>query len=125
MESNEVTVEVDIPCDVQQQDETGYEWAFLDEARNPFRIAKEAIAVSGDEVDPVFARVVSLSARRHQGAPGDPAGRLAQVRRRSWPRTPSLRLSASDWYWGLPVCGGWCCVVLRKCRGIEYSSTNS
>ncbi len=78
MESNEVTVEVDIPCDLQQEDETGYEWAFLDEAHNPFRIAKEAIAVSGDEVDPVFARVVSLSARpggtrvHLEILPGDP-----------------------------------------------------
>lgn len=69
MKSDEVAIEVDIPCDVLQEDETGYVWAFLDEARDPSRIAEGAIVVSGDEVDPVFARVVSLQAGRHQGAP--------------------------------------------------------
>lgn len=56
-------VEVDIPCDVQQVDDTGFVWAFLDEARDPARIATGAIVVTGDEDDPVLARVVSLTER--------------------------------------------------------------
>ncbi len=46
METNEHT-EIDIPCDVQQEDETGYVWAFVDEARDPSRIVEGAIVVSG------------------------------------------------------------------------------
>jgi hypothetical protein len=87
MESDDVTVEVDIPCDVQQEDETGYVWAFLDEARDPSRIAEGAIVVSGDEVDPVFARVVSLTARpggtkvHLEILPGDPLEYADALRR--------------------------------------------
>ena len=87
MESDKATVEVDIPCDVQQEDETGYVWAFLDEARDPSRIAEGAIVVSGDEVDPVFARVVSLTARpggtkvHLEILPGDPLEYVDALRR--------------------------------------------
>jgi hypothetical protein len=71
-------VVVDIPCDVQQVDGTGFVWTFLDEARDPSRIAVGAIVVTGDEVDPVLARVVSLTERPSgikvhlQLLPGDP-----------------------------------------------------
>jgi len=87
MKSDEVAVEVDIPCDVQQEDETGHVWAFLDEARDPSRIAEGAIVVSGDEVDPVFARVVSLTARpggtkvHLEILPGDPVEYADALRR--------------------------------------------
>ncbi len=75
------SVEVDIPCDVQQIDGTGFVWTFLDEARDPARITVGAIVVTGDEVDPVLARVVSLTERPSgvnvkvhlQLLPGDPA----------------------------------------------------
>ncbi len=56
-------VEIDIPCDVQQVDGTGFVWTFLDEARDPARITVGAIVVTGDEVDPVLARIVSLTER--------------------------------------------------------------
>lgn len=56
-------VEVDIPCDVQQVDGTGLVWSFLDEARDPTRITVGAIVVTGDDVDPVLALVVSLTER--------------------------------------------------------------
>lgn len=56
-------VEIDIPCDVQQVDSTGYVWTFLDEARDPSRVVAGAIVVTGDEEDPVLARVVSLTDR--------------------------------------------------------------
>ncbi|MGH8983360.1 MAG: hypothetical protein ACRDY6_05730 [Acidimicrobiia bacterium] len=87
MATDEPTIEVDIPCDVQQQDETGSVWAFLDEARDPSRIVEGAIVVSGDEVDPVFARVVSLTGRPRgtkahlEILPGDPLEYVDALRR--------------------------------------------
>lgn len=54
-------VEVDIPCDVQQVDSTGFVWTFLDEAREQRHVVVGAIVVTGDEVDPVLARVVALT----------------------------------------------------------------
>lgn len=70
---------VDIPCDVQQVDGTGLVWTFLDEARDASVISADAIVVTGDEVDPVLARVVSLTDRPNgikvhlQLLPGDPS----------------------------------------------------
>lgn len=72
-------IEVDIPCDVQQIDSTGFVWTFRDEARDPSRITVGAIVVTGDDVDPVLARVVSLTdlpsgTKVHLDLlPGDPA----------------------------------------------------
>ncbi len=69
---------IDIPCDVQQVDETGLVWRFLDEARDPSVITEGAIVVSSDNLDRVLARVVKLtphSARtlvHLQILPGDP-----------------------------------------------------
>jgi hypothetical protein len=51
-------VEIDIPCDVQQVDETGYVWTLLHEARDPDRIIPDAIVVTADVEDPVLARVL-------------------------------------------------------------------
>ena len=71
-------VQIDIPCDVQQVDNTGFVWAFLDEARDPSLIHEGAIVVSADETDPVVARVVDLVARGDRTIvhleilPGDP-----------------------------------------------------
>jgi hypothetical protein len=87
MTTGQGPVEVDIPCDVQQEDETGHVWAFLDEARDPSRIVEGAIVVSGDELDPVFARVVSLTARpggtkvHLEILPGDPLEYAEALRR--------------------------------------------
>ena len=72
-------VQVDIPCDVQQVDGTGFAWTFLDEARDPDPVAVGAIVVTGDDIDPVLARVVSLAERpggvkvHLELLPGDPA----------------------------------------------------
>lgn len=72
-------VQVDIPCDVQQIDESGYPWAFLDEARDPSLIVEGAIVVSGDPDDPVVARVVDVTPIasgvrvRLEILPGEPA----------------------------------------------------
>jgi hypothetical protein len=80
-------VVLDIPCDVQQVDGTGFVWTFLDEARDPSRIVVDAIVVTGDELDPVLARVVSLSDRPSgtkvhlQLLPGDPVEYAAALER--------------------------------------------
>lgn len=71
-------VQIDIPCDVQQVDETGLMWTFLDEARHPSVITEGAIVVSSDNLDPVLAQVVKLTPRgartlvHLQILPGDP-----------------------------------------------------
>lgn len=80
-------VEIDIPCDVQQIDETGYVWTFLQEARDPSRIVAGAIVVTADEDDPVLARVVSLTERptgvkvHLEILPGDPSEYAEALRR--------------------------------------------
>ena len=70
---------VDIAADLNSEDETGFVWTFLHEAKDPSRITIDAIVVTGDEIDPVLARVVSLTERpagvkvHLQLLPGDPA----------------------------------------------------
>lgn len=87
MTSGEAQVEVHIAGDVQQEDETGYVWAFLGKARDPSRIVEGATVVSGDELDPVFARLVSLTARpggtnvHLEMLPGDPLQHAEALRR--------------------------------------------
>lgn len=56
-------VEVDIPCDPTQIDDTGMPWAFLDEAARAGVITKGGIVVTGDAGDPVFARIASVTPR--------------------------------------------------------------
>lgn len=76
---------VDITCDVQQIDETGYVWTFLDEARDPSVITVGAIIVAGDDAEPVFARVVDIV--------GD--GRDRRVRLDVLPAAPERYLEAA------------------------------
>jgi hypothetical protein len=54
-----VTV-VDIPADLNAEDQTGYVWAFLDEARDPSLITPGALVVAGAEDAPAVAAVVDL-----------------------------------------------------------------
>jgi hypothetical protein len=80
-------VKIDIPCDVQQVDDTGRVWTFLHEARDPSRIVPGAIVVAADEDDPVLARVVSLTERPNdikvhlEILPGDPLEYVEALRR--------------------------------------------
>lgn len=53
-------VQVDIPCDIQQIDETGFVWTLLRHARDPGVVRPGAIVITADEDDPVLARVVDL-----------------------------------------------------------------
>ena len=53
-------VSVDITCDLMDEDETGYVWTFLREARNPALIEPGAIVVAGDPDAPAVAEVVDV-----------------------------------------------------------------
>jgi hypothetical protein len=43
-------------ADLNDEDETGYVWTFLDEARDPAQIAPGALVVAGDEEPLRYAR---------------------------------------------------------------------
>lgn len=53
-------VSVDITCDVMDEDETGYVWTFLREARDPALIEPGAIVVAGDADAPAVAEVIDI-----------------------------------------------------------------
>lgn len=53
-------VTVDITADLHDEDETGYVWTFLDEARQPSLIRPGAIVLAGDDDAPAVAEVVDL-----------------------------------------------------------------
>jgi hypothetical protein len=53
-------VTVDIPADLHDEDETGYVWTFLDEARQPSLIRPGSIVLAGDDDAPAVAEVVDL-----------------------------------------------------------------
>jgi hypothetical protein len=73
MAGKEVTVvRVDITCDLMDEDETGYVWAFLRDARDEALIQPGAIIVAGDEDAPAVAEVVDIVDK--------PAGRVVHVR---------------------------------------------
>jgi hypothetical protein len=86
MLENEV-VQVDLPADVQQYDETGYVWTLREEARDPSVVVEGAIVVAGDSRDPFLARVVDVQSsgavtKVHlEVLPGDPGEYAAALRR--------------------------------------------
>ena len=49
-----------LSCDVQQIDDTGYVWTFLDQATVPERVVGGNLILSGDDEEPVVARVIDL-----------------------------------------------------------------
>ena len=49
---------VDITADLNDEDETGYLWTFLDEARDPGQITPGALVVAGDEDTAAVCQVV-------------------------------------------------------------------
>lgn len=53
-------IAVDIRADLNAEDQTGYVWAFLDEARDPSLITPGALVVAGDEDAPAVAVVMDL-----------------------------------------------------------------
>jgi hypothetical protein len=52
---------VDITADLNDEDETGYVWAFLDEARDPERIKPGALIVAGDEDIAAVCEVIDVA----------------------------------------------------------------
>jgi hypothetical protein len=58
--TDQETVNVTLPADVNQVDETGYVWAFLSGSVEPTRVHVGAIIVAGDPVEPFLARVVDI-----------------------------------------------------------------
>ena len=46
---------MDIAADLNAEDQTGYVWAFLDEARDPSLVVSGALVIAGDEDAPALA----------------------------------------------------------------------
>ncbi|MDP9071529.1 MAG: hypothetical protein M3N68_09675 [Actinomycetota bacterium] len=65
-------VSVDITCDLMDEDESGYVWTFLREARDPSLIEPGAIVVAGDEETPAVADVMEIIEK--------PAGSVVRLR---------------------------------------------
>jgi hypothetical protein len=57
--------DVDINADLNAEDQTGYVWTFLDEARDPSIIVPGELVVAGDEDAPAVAVVVDLAPHPH------------------------------------------------------------
>lgn len=53
-------ITVDITADLNAEDETGYVWTFLDEARDPALIVPGALVIAGDEDAPAVAVVIDV-----------------------------------------------------------------
>jgi hypothetical protein len=53
---------VDVEADLNEEDNSGYIWTFLDEAREPSRIIPGALVVAGDEDAAAVCQVVDLVA---------------------------------------------------------------
>ena len=52
---------VDITADLNDEDDTGFVWTFLDEARDQWQIKPGAIIVAGDEDTAAVCEVVDLA----------------------------------------------------------------
>jgi len=63
---------VDIACDLMDEDETGYVWTFLTDARDPSIIEPGAIVIAGDTEAPAVAEVIDIVDR--------PAGKVVHLR---------------------------------------------
>jgi hypothetical protein len=65
-------IRVDISADLNDEDESGFVWTCLDEARDPALIVPGAIIVAGDPDAPAVAEVVDLVDK--------PAGTIVHLR---------------------------------------------
>jgi hypothetical protein len=52
---------LDITADLNDEDETGYIWTFLDEARDPGQIKPGTLVVAGDEDAAAICQVIDLT----------------------------------------------------------------
>lgn len=53
-------LEVDIRADLQNEDETGYVWAYLDRADHPERIVVGDLVIAGNSGGRCLAKVVNI-----------------------------------------------------------------
>lgn len=65
-------ISVDITCDLMDEDETGYIWTFLTDARDPSLVEPGAIVVAGDPDAPAVAEVIDIVDK--------PAGKVVHLR---------------------------------------------
>ena len=65
-------IRVDIPADLNSEDETGLAWTFLDEAENPAIIKRGEVVVAGSRLTPAVCEVVDLVEK--------PAGTMVHLR---------------------------------------------
>ncbi|MGH3400968.1 MAG: hypothetical protein ACRDRJ_00350 [Streptosporangiaceae bacterium] len=63
---------LDITADLNDEDDTGFVWTFLDEARDPSVVVPGAIVVAGTPDAPAVAEVVDLVTK--------PAGTVVHLR---------------------------------------------
>jgi len=52
---------LDITADLNDEDDTGYVWTFLDEARDPARVTPGALVIAGDEDAAAVCQVIDLA----------------------------------------------------------------
>jgi hypothetical protein len=57
------TIQIDISCDVQQVDDTGFVWTFLDEAREQSLVRASAIVIADDEKSTLSSPASSISSQ--------------------------------------------------------------
>jgi hypothetical protein len=81
-------VTVDLPLDLNTQDETGLPWTFLDEAPDPSRIVQGAWIVVGGPQAQAVAQVVSIESL--------PQGDLVHVRPLPGPVSDYAHLLSRD-----------------------------
>ncbi len=65
-------IAVDIACDLMDEDDTGFVWTFLSDARDPALITPGAIVIAGDVDAPAIAEVVEIARK--------PAGDVVHLR---------------------------------------------
>ena len=63
---------VDIPADLNSEDETGFVWTFLDKADNPSVIRPGEVVVAGSPLTPAVCEVVDIVNK--------PAGTIVHLR---------------------------------------------
>jgi hypothetical protein len=84
----ELNVTVDLPLDLNTQDETGLPWTFLDEASDPSRLVQGAWIVVGGPQAQAVAQVVSIESL--------PQGDLVHVRPLPGPVSDYAHLLSRD-----------------------------
>lgn len=56
-----VATVVDLPVDLNSEDDTGLPWGFLDESRNPSKVIEGAWIIAGSSRTQAVAQVVDIS----------------------------------------------------------------